>query len=315
MNTSPVPLSEADMAQLREALKRCSEATMAAAVRFRQSSDVTAISTIVYGLIERYQPAAAKVRLSAANDASKLGEDLGLDSLSLLEIVLTLEEVLKIRIQNEELRSIRTLGDINKFLSDKIHEATSANAARQYNRDDIIRILPQQPPFLFLDEAEVDGDMVKGSYTVRGDETFLKGHFKDEPVFPASIVLEAAGQACCLWVLERAKVVLGRPINSGGLLFAAMEGAHFYRKVLPGDRIEFEIKQTKLRVPLVIFEGTGKTKDGIVARLEGLTLILGDEAKQLAPSGPGESSAVASPDAGVAAATGTSDPDPRAERV
>jgi len=52
---------------------------------------------------------------------------------------------------------------------------------------------------------------VNASYTIKGDEFFLEGHFKDEPIFPASIVFEAMGQAAGLWVLENAPAQVGKP--------------------------------------------------------------------------------------------------------
>lgn len=113
-------ISETDLNDLKELLRRCSTPTVDAAVHFRETGDSKVVPTIVYGLIERYQPSTSAVKLSAANDETRLVEDLGLDSLSLLELVLAVEEVLKLKIENDELREIRTLGQLNTFLQTKL---------------------------------------------------------------------------------------------------------------------------------------------------------------------------------------------------
>ncbi len=297
-----VTLTENDLADLKEGLRRCSPETIEAAIRYRQTGDLDAIPLVVFGILDRYQPATAPIKLSEANENTRLIEDIGLDSLTLLEIVLSIEEVLKLRIENEELREIRTLGQLNKFLHAKITGAKPEAPAKRYTREQIALVLPQQPPFMFLDEASLNGETLKASYTIKGNESFLEGHFKDEPIFPASIVFEAMGQAACLWVLEKAPAQLGKPIKSNHVFFASLDGAHFYRKTRPGDKLEFEQKLVKLREPLAIFEGTVTCQGERVARIERLVLAFGEE---LLPenAAPAETSVSDAPPARVVPAT------------
>ncbi|HWF19243.1 MAG TPA: phosphopantetheine-binding protein [Verrucomicrobiae bacterium] len=269
-------LSDSDCADLKEGLRRCSPETIAAAICYRETGDLASIPKVVMGILERYQPASAPVKLSEARDNMRLIEELGLDSLTLLEIVMSIEEVLKIRIENEALREIRTLGQLNDFLHAKITGVATSAAGRHYNREQIILILPQQPPFLFLDSAELEESSVKGHYQIKGDEFFLEGHFKDDPIFPASIVFEAMGQTACLWVLEKAPARTGKQIASNQVYFASLDGAHFQRKTRPGERLEFELKLTKLREPLAVFEGVVTVNGESVARIERLVLAFGE---------------------------------------
>lgn len=272
MNTTLTPESLAD---LREGLRRCSPETIDAAIRFRQTRELQAVPTIVYGIIQRYLPSTVDIRVANAPASTRLVEDLGLDSLTMLEIVLSVEEVLNIRIENEELKAIRTLGQLNEFIDHKITGKPPAAARHHYNRDELIACLPQQPPFLFLDEAEVQDGSVEAKYAIRGDEYFLEGHFRGEPVFPASIVFEAMGQAACLWVLDQGPKLVGRELDPKQVVFAGLDGAHFYRKAKPGDRLEFEQKLMKFRAPLAIFEGVAKIGGQPVAKIERLVLALG----------------------------------------
>ena len=271
------PLTEHDLADLKEGLRRCRPETVEAAIRYREKGDLNAIPQIVYGILERYQPATATIKLAQASQGTRLIEDLGLDSLTLLEIVLSIEEVLKLRIENEELREIRTLGQLNKFLHAKITGAKPETPAKRYTREHIALVLPQQPPFMFLDDAELNGETLKASYTVKGTESFLEGHFRDEPIFPASIVFEAMGQAACLWLLEKAPLLLGKEIKSNRIFFASLDGAHFYRKTRPGEKLEFTQKLIKLREPLAIFEGAVACNGENVAKVERLVLAFGEQ--------------------------------------
>jgi len=279
-------LSEAELAELKEGLRRCSPTTVDAAIRFREGGDLQAIPVIVYGILERYQPATAPVKLAAATDSARLIEDLGLDSLTLLEIVLAIEEVLKVRIENEELREVRTVGQINKFLQAKLSGAHAAPVAKHYPREHIALALPQQPPFMFLDDADLSDETVTARYTIKGTEFFLEGHFKDEPIFPASIVFEAMGQAACLWLLEKGPALLGKEIKSNHVYFASLDGAHFYRKTRPGEKLEFEQKLVKLREPLAIFEGTVTSHGERVAKIERLVLAFGEQLLAEPPANP-----------------------------
>lgn len=51
----------------------------------------------------------------------RLGEDLGLDSLTLMEIVQRLEEVLPIVISDDELRHFRTLGEVDDAIEHAVN--------------------------------------------------------------------------------------------------------------------------------------------------------------------------------------------------
>jgi len=274
--------TEQDLINLRTALKRCSAETVDAAVRFRTTGDAKEIPAIVYGIIERHLAPEHDRNLADAGDDTRLIEDLGIDSLTLLEIVLSIEETINISIETEELREIRTLGEVKTFIERKISgapepETGPGRKVRQYSRLDIGARLPQQPPFMFLDEAEIDASIVRGKYTIRGDEFFLEGHFKDNPVMPASLVFEAIGQAACLWVLECAPEQLQTELQNNEVLFASMEDAHFYRRAKPGDVLEMEAEMVRLRAPVAVFRGRATLRGERLAQIEHLVLAFGQE--------------------------------------
>jgi 3-hydroxyacyl-[acyl-carrier-protein] dehydratase len=105
---------------LREALKRCSPATIEAACRFHRDGNPDHLPTLIAGIIERFVEPGLRGRLRAAKDELILAEDLGIDSLTFMEIVLLTEEVLPVAITTDELRPLRTLGDVNRFIAEKL---------------------------------------------------------------------------------------------------------------------------------------------------------------------------------------------------
>ncbi len=124
--TGPVRIEDT---HILEALKRCSASTREAACEFRRTGSPECLPAIVVGLIEHYVQKDARAKLSRSPDNLRLVEDLAIDSLTMLEIVFTAEDILQISIDNEELRPFRTVGDIKGFIAAKI-QPRSAVAPR-----------------------------------------------------------------------------------------------------------------------------------------------------------------------------------------
>jgi len=120
-------VSPAEDAQLRELLKRCSPCTYYAAYQFRRTGDLGRLPAIVGGVIERYVEPALRPKLKDPSDGLRLAEDLAIDSLTMMEIVLLAEDVLEISIANEELRHLRTLGEVQRFVAAKVRERPNPN--------------------------------------------------------------------------------------------------------------------------------------------------------------------------------------------
>jgi 3-hydroxyacyl-[acyl-carrier-protein] dehydratase len=109
-----------DEAYLREALKRCSASTYEAACRFRQTGDPDCLPVIILGVIEHHVDPDLRAKLRDADDGLRLIEDLGIDSLTMMEIVAQAEDVLPVSISSEELCLLRTLGDVKQVIECKL---------------------------------------------------------------------------------------------------------------------------------------------------------------------------------------------------
>lgn len=112
---SPAPGADGE-ADLRELLKRCSPATYGAARRFRQTGDPACLPAIIVGVIEHHIEPDLRAKLREPDDNLRLIEDLGLDSLTLIEVAMLAEDVLRISIPNEELAGLRSLGDVKQLV-------------------------------------------------------------------------------------------------------------------------------------------------------------------------------------------------------
>ena len=118
----PGQLTDDEITHIRRNFKRCSEETIDSIVRFRQSRDLACVRPIVRGIVQRYLPASSAEMLKNATDETPLA-DLRIESLTLLEIVLYVQDALDITIEDSEMREFHTLGDVNRFLEKKIASA------------------------------------------------------------------------------------------------------------------------------------------------------------------------------------------------
>lgn len=119
------------------------------------------------------------------------------------------------------------------------------------NRKEIENILPHREPMLLLDELNTDeSGAALGSYTVRGDEWFLQGHFPDNPVVPGVIQCEMAAQTCAALLAEK--------ISGKTPMYTGIDKVRFRRVVRPGDTICFECHIRREKAPFYFAEGNAR---------------------------------------------------------
>ncbi|SKA33649.1 3-hydroxyacyl-ACP dehydratase FabZ [Consotaella salsifontis] len=122
----------------------------------------------------------------------------------------------------------------------------------------ILELLPHRYPFLMVDRiVEIDGDRSAiGIKNVTSNEPHFLGHFPGNPVMPGVLIIEGmaqtAGAICSLSAGSAPSVVY----------FMTIDGAKFRRPVVPGDRLEYHVQQTKKRANIWKFACEAKV-DGI----------------------------------------------------
>jgi acyl carrier protein len=240
---------------LKELLKRCPAGTYEAARQFRESKDVSKIEQIVIGIIERHLEPEQKEILLKSDDSLRMYEDLGMDSLTMLEVVMMVEQTLEVSIDNEELRDLRTLGDVKSYLNAKARGVEPPKRTKVYRIEEVASLMPHKEPFLFLESVTLENNEVHGSYRISGNEYFLEGHFKNQPVFPASIMIEALGQLCVFFLLEGKHEAITEKVNPESIFFTSCDGIKCRRVCKPGDILQMKVKVTRVRHPLAAFTG------------------------------------------------------------
>jgi len=115
-------------------------------------------------------------------------------------------------------------------------------AADRATMDLILKAVPQQPPFRFIDEIiELDEDHIVGAYRFREDEYFYKGHFPDRPITPGVLLIEAMAQtgvvALGLYLTLLQNNVSLKKTKELMTLFTFAETVEFNGIVLPGERV------------------------------------------------------------------------------
>jgi acyl carrier protein len=292
------PFAPEDEAALREALKRCSPSTFEAAVQFRKTGNPEHLPAVVIGVIERFVEPDLRVKLKDADDDLRLIDDLGVDSLTMMEIVVLVEDVLQMTINNDELRNLRTVGDVKMFIDCKFRGLPLPKPTKFLPIEHIVAVMPIQPPFLFLNEASVSSSGANGKYKITGQEFFLQGHFKENPVMPASIMLEALGQLGVLYLLEGMNTEPTKIVSPGTIFFTGCEGVRAHRMCRPGDILSLSIKPKRTKMPLATFEGSIRVGQEKAAIAEEITLTFGfAEAVQAPPASLGSETRAPGPEA------------------
>lgn len=295
------PFTPEDETALRESLKRCSPSTFEAAVQFRRTGNPEHMPAVVIGVVERFVEPDLRAKLKDADDDLRLIEDLGIDSLTMMEIVILVEEVLQLTINNDELRNLRTVGDVKLFIDCKIRGLPLPKPTKFLPIEHIGAVMPIQPPFLFLNEASVNSVSANGKYKITGQEFFLQGHFKDNPVMPASIMLEALGQLAVLYLLEGAIPEPGKVVSPQMIFFTGCEGVRAHRVCRPGDILSISVKPKRMKMPLATFSGAIRVGQEKAVLAEEITLTFGYvDAPVAPPAAPAEAPAPTAPAAPAA---------------
>jgi 3-hydroxyacyl-[acyl-carrier-protein] dehydratase len=128
----------------------------------------------------------------------------------------------------------------------------------------VLDLLPQQPPFRFVDEIlELDEQRIAGRYTFRPDEWFYTGHFPGHPVTPGVILLESMCQVgvVALGIYLFALDHSGDESRQWTTLFTEAE-TEFFKSVLPGETVTIRGERVfwrrhKLRARIEMFAADG----------------------------------------------------------
>lgn len=118
---------------------------------------------------------------------------------------------------------------------------------------DIMRLLPHRYPFLLVDRIiDIDADRsAVGVKNVTANEPHFLGHFPEMPVMPGVLIIEGMAQTAGA-ICQRAT----GGTSSSMVYFMTIDNAKFRKPVVPGDRLEYHVRQTKRRGTIWRFDCT-----------------------------------------------------------
>ncbi len=102
--------------------------------------------------------------------------------------------------------------------------------------------IKQRPPFQMVERVtELEpGVSAKGIKCVSVNEPYFTGHFPDSPIMPGVLLIESAAQLCSLVIAPE-----GAAEDENKLyVLLKVKDFKFLKPVIPGDRLEIEVKVT-----------------------------------------------------------------------
>lgn len=109
---------------------------------------------------------------------------------------------------------------------------------------EIMKILPHRYPLLLIDRITELEPMVlaRGYKNVTANEPVFQGHFPGNPLLPGVYMIEALAQLGGAAVMQPGDMTRKTPYLAG------VDKMKFRRPVVPGDRLDMEVRVTKTRL-------------------------------------------------------------------
>lgn len=136
----------------------------------------------------------------------------------------------------------------------------------------VMRLLPHAYPFLLVDRV-LDcnpGEDITAVKNVTANEPFFVGHFRDNPIMPGVLIIEAMAQASMLCIVgdtPESEAV------SRGVFFMAIDSAKFRKVVTPGDVMVLKSRVAHRRGRSCRFECTASVGDVLASEAQILAML------------------------------------------
>ena len=139
-------------------------------------------------------------------------------------------------------------------------------------------ILPHSYPFILIDKIiEFDkGKRIVCLKNVTVNEEFFNGHFKENPIMPGVLIVEAMAQTAGILVVHS----LGQSGAGKMVYFMTIESAKFRKPVVPGDSMHIHVHCLKSRGNVFKFRGEAKVDGVLCAEAEYSAMIFDKDDKK-----------------------------------
>ena len=131
------------------------------------------------------------------------------------------------------------------------------------NQTEIIKNLPYQKPFLFVDElTDISENGITGNYTFKENEFFYEGHFKNYPITPGVILTETMAQigVVCLGIYLLKDAISSE--EKKPQIALTSNNIDFFLPVLPNEKVTvisekeyFRFNKLKCKVKMMNSKG------------------------------------------------------------
>lgn len=132
------------------------------------------------------------------------------------------------------------------------------------NRDEIQRLIPHRPPFLWLDEiVAIDDQTIQARKFLDPELPVFQGHYPDFPIMPGVLQCEACFQAAAVLIAK------SRAVEEGQVpVVTRQNNTRFRRLVRPGETLEIEVKLTEKLANAFFLTGKVSVNGETSVRLE-----------------------------------------------
>lgn len=128
--------------------------------------------------------------------------------------------------------------------------------------------IKQRPPFQMIERVTelVPNESAKGIKCVSVNEPYFMGHFPGAPIMPGVLLIESAAQLCSLVIAPEGAA----QDDNKMYVLLKVKDFKFLRPVIPGDRLEIEVKAVMISAAAVEFsaviscDGTVKAKGSML---------------------------------------------------
>jgi 3-hydroxyacyl-[acyl-carrier-protein] dehydratase len=128
--------------------------------------------------------------------------------------------------------------------------------------EEVRSLLKQRFPMLMVDSVVelAPGKSIRAIKNVTGNEIHFLGHFPQRAVMPGTLIVEAIGQVASILYSKTSE----RPLDSEEfLVLGSITDMRFLAPVVPGDRMEIEVKVLKILGDLAFVEATARVGDTV----------------------------------------------------
>ena len=130
--------------------------------------------------------------------------------------------------------------------------------------EEVRAVLKQRFPMIMVDSviSLEPGKCIRTTKNVTGNEIQFLGHFPEQAVMPGTLIVEAIGQS--------ASILFSKTTGTGTrpgefLVLGSINNMRFLAPVVPGDRMEIELRVLEFIEDLALVEATATVDHRVVA--------------------------------------------------